>query len=75
MENGTEQSSGMPDLFESKTRHLSPSQIEYLKKWEALIELEKSDVHRFRTEMSTLSGPEREKLGRFAQQHNPLFFF
>lgn len=63
-ENGTAETSGMPKLFNERTAHLSKQHIRYFLHWDNLIELERDDVRHFRKEIWSLSGLEREKLGR-----------
>lgn len=64
LENGTKESSGIGELFSTRTEHLTPNQIGYFSTWNKLIDLEKSDAQHLRKEVWTMSGSEREKLGR-----------
>ena len=61
-------SSAIAPLYHKKMSHLTPSQCEFFKKWEALVTMEEQDVVRFRRELWTLTAKERERKGRcFAQ--------
>ncbi|GAM17628.1 hypothetical protein SAMD00019534_008030 [Acytostelium subglobosum LB1] len=48
VENGDRHTSGLGDLFDSKTSHLKPSHLEYLKKWNKLISLELESNNNYR---------------------------
>ena len=51
-------------IFEAKTGHLTPSQIQFFRDWEMLLSLEERDLVRFKRELWTLGAAEREKRGR-----------
>ena len=51
-------------LYEKKTGHLTESQCEFFRKWEALISLEEQDLTRFKKELWTMGAEEREAHGR-----------
>lgn len=52
------------DIFEAKTGHLTPSQVQFFRNWERLLALEERDLVRFKRELWTLGAAEREKRGR-----------
>jgi len=52
------------ELYERKTGHLTESQCEFFRKWEALISLEEHDLVRFKKELWTMGAEERESHGR-----------
>ena len=64
MENVTDQTSHIADIYAEKTGHLSQSQADFFKTWERLIALEEQDMMRFKKELWTLGADEREILGR-----------
>ncbi|KAL1751935.1 DNA replication factor Dna2-domain-containing protein [Schizophyllum commune] len=64
VENVTDTQSPIADPYELKTGHLTATQTEFFKKWEALIALEEQDLVRFRKELWTMGAAEREKAGR-----------
>lgn len=51
-------------LYEKKTAHLTDSQCEFFRKWEALISLEEQDLLRFKKELWTMGAEDRESHGR-----------
>ena len=51
-------------LYQKKTGHLTKSQCEFFRKWEALISLEEQDLTRFKKELWTMGAEEREAHGR-----------
>ena len=57
-------SSPIAPLYEKKVAHLTPTQCDFFKKWEALVSMEEQDVVRFRKELWTLTAEQREKKGR-----------
>ncbi|KAF9804281.1 hypothetical protein IEO21_09435 [Rhodonia placenta] len=64
VENVVDTVSPIADIYALKTSHLTPTQSEFFKKWEALIALEEQDLVRFKKELWTMGAPEREKRGR-----------
>ncbi|KZT21167.1 Dna2-domain-containing protein [Neolentinus lepideus HHB14362 ss-1] len=64
VENVEDHSSPIADVYALKTSHLTPSQLDFFKKWEGLISLEEEDLVRFRKELWTLTAKERETKGR-----------
>ena len=61
-------SSPIADLYDKKTSHLTSSQCDFFKKWEALVSMEEQDIVRFRKELWMFTAEERERKGRcFAQ--------
>ncbi|KAG6333843.1 hypothetical protein ID866_5248 [Astraeus odoratus] len=64
VENVEDDSSPIASLYELKTSHLTPSQTEFFKQWEALITLEEQDAIRFKKELWTMNAQEREEKGR-----------
>ncbi|KAF9644272.1 Dna2-domain-containing protein [Thelephora ganbajun] len=57
-------SSPIHKLYEKKTGHLTESQCEFFRKWEALISLEEQDLIRFKKELWTMGAEDRESHGR-----------
>lgn len=57
-------SSPIAGIYDAKTSHLTTVQAEFFKQWEALIALEEQDGIRFRKELWTMTGKEREEKGR-----------
>lgn len=57
-------SSPIAGIYDAKTSHLTPAQGDFFKQWEALIAFEEQDGIRFRKELWTMSGKEREEKGR-----------
>lgn len=64
MERVEDTSSNIHELYERKTGHLTESQCEFFRKWEALISLEEHDLVRFKKELWTMGAEERESHGR-----------
>lgn len=64
MERVGDTTSPLHELYRKKTGHLTESQCEFFRKWEALISLEEQDLHRFKKELWTMSAEEREAHGR-----------
>ncbi|KAI6043523.1 Dna2-domain-containing protein [Pisolithus marmoratus] len=64
VENVEDESSPIAGIYELKTSHLTPSQAEFFKQWEALITLEEQDAVRFKKELWTMNAQEREEKGR-----------
>lgn len=60
--------SPLHDTYLMKTGHLTDSQAEFFKKWEALLTLEERNLVRFRKELWTMGAEEREKRGRCFSQ-------
>lgn len=60
-ENGSAQTSGVPDLFQAVIGTLKPVHLAYFKHWDRLIDLESSIGSSSRFELWTLEGKEREK--------------
>jgi len=52
------------ELYEKKTGHLTDSQCDFFRKWEALISLEEQDLVRFKKELWTMGAEDRESHGR-----------
>lgn len=57
-------SSPIHEIYQRKTEHLTESQCEFFRKWEALISLEEQDILRFRKELWTMGAEDRESHGR-----------
>lgn len=64
MEGAEDTSSSIHELYEKKTGHLTKSQCEFFRKWEALISLEEQDLVRFKKELWTMGAEDRESHGR-----------
>ncbi|THG99127.1 hypothetical protein EW026_g3162 [Hermanssonia centrifuga] len=64
VENVVDDSSPISDIYDLKTSHLTSTQGEFFKKWEALISLEEQDLVRFKKELWTMGAAEREQKGR-----------
>ncbi|TCD66888.1 Tripartite DNA replication factor [Steccherinum ochraceum] len=64
VENVVDDTSEIADMYALKTSHLTPTQGNFFKKWEALISLEEQDLLRFRKELWTMTAVERENKGR-----------
>jgi DNA replication ATP-dependent helicase Dna2 len=60
LENGTADSSGIPDLWSSKLGHLTSTHLAYFKKWMRLVDIESADLLRFDKVAWAIPGPERE---------------
>lgn len=52
------------EMYERKTGHLTESQCEFFRKWEALISIEEQDLVRFKKELWTMGAEDRESHGR-----------
>jgi DNA replication ATP-dependent helicase Dna2 len=63
-ENGTAETSNLGEEFEVRTNHLTEDHLEYMKKWITCLDLESLEMNHFRKEMWSMTGPEREKVGR-----------
>lgn len=63
-EDGTSESSGMPPAFDEMTSHLEGSHRAFFKKWEHLIELERQVSLSRLSEVWSMDGLQRERLGR-----------
>ena len=63
-EQGTGDSFGVPALFNSKTSHLTQSQVDFFYKWESLLSVEEGDLNKFKKEIWTMKSTEREALGK-----------
>lgn len=64
MENVDDCSSPIAGIYDLKTSHLTSSQADFFKRWEALITLEEQDAMRFKKELWTLHAHQREERGR-----------
>ncbi|KAI6100620.1 Dna2-domain-containing protein [Pisolithus sp. B1] len=64
VENVEDVSSPIAGIYELRTSHLTSSQAEFFKQWEALITLEEQDAVRFKKELWTINAQEREEKGR-----------
>ncbi|KAF3939552.1 hypothetical protein ABW19_dt0210524 [Dactylella cylindrospora] len=64
MENGTDETSGVGDIFNKETAHITPVHSEFFNKWESLLSKEEKDMERFRKELWVMSSDEREAVGR-----------
>ncbi|KAI0317541.1 AAA domain-containing protein [Amylostereum chailletii] len=64
VEDVTDTTSPIAELYDAKTAHLTTSQSAFFKKWEALIAHEEVDMQRFRKELWTVGAKEREARGR-----------
>jgi DNA replication ATP-dependent helicase Dna2 len=67
-EEGTPESSGVGDKFNEVVSHLSPRHQAFFKKWDDLLTKEERDIMRFRRELWTMLGAERESVGRCFSQ-------
>ena len=63
-EDGDSKTSGMGPKFKELMGHLNPKHAEFFRKWADLLTKEERDVFKFRGELWSLLGFEREKLGR-----------
>ena len=59
-----DESSPIAAIYDAKTSHLTPTQADFFQQWEALIALEEQDGIRFKKELWTMTGREREEKGR-----------
>ncbi|KAF3079521.1 Tripartite DNA replication factor [Orbilia oligospora] len=64
MENGTEETSGVGDVFTKEASHLNQTHAEFFSKWETLLSKEEKDMERFRKELWVMTSEEREAAGR-----------
>ncbi|KAK6531374.1 Tripartite DNA replication factor [Arthrobotrys megalospora] len=64
MENGTEETSGVGDVFTKEAGHLNQTHSEFFSKWEVLLSKEEKDMEKFRKELWVMSSEEREAAGR-----------
>ncbi|RVD84299.1 uncharacterized protein DFL_006058 [Arthrobotrys flagrans] len=64
MENGTEETSGVGDVFTKEAGHLNETHSEFFSKWETLLSKEEKDMERFRKELWVMTSEEREAAGR-----------
>lgn len=64
VENVHDLNSPIAELYSKKTSHLTQTQCDFFKCWEALVSMEEQDVVRFRKELWTMTAEEREKRGR-----------
>lgn len=62
-EGGTAESSGLGELFNEKTEHLSGSHFGFLKQWDCLIDLEAQELQASQREIWRLPAQEREQVG------------
>ncbi|KAJ3294016.1 Tripartite DNA replication factor [Borealophlyctis nickersoniae] len=62
IENGTADTSGLGSLFDKKTGLMTQQHVAFFDKWERLITMEEGDTQRYKKEIWTLLGPDREKL-------------
>ena len=65
LESGTSHSSGLDSLFDEYTKHLDITDVQFLEKWNSLLNTEEAEVFRFRNELWTMLSHERESLGRY----------
>lgn len=63
-ENGDAETSGLGEKFNEVVDHLSPAHQVFFKKWDDLLTKEERDTMRFRQELWTMLGSEREAVGR-----------
>ncbi|KAI9738683.1 MAG: Tripartite DNA replication factor [Cirrosporium novae-zelandiae] len=64
VEDGNGETSGLKEKFEDEVKHLNSRDKEFFTKWDDLLTKEESAAFRFRRELWTMLGPEREQLGR-----------
>ncbi|KAK9472748.1 uncharacterized protein V1510DRAFT_126073 [Dipodascopsis tothii] len=64
LEGGDGVSSGLGDDFDRDTAHITAVHAAFLRHWEALVTLEEDTMNRFRKEIWTMTGLEREAHGR-----------
>ncbi|KAK6363654.1 Tripartite DNA replication factor [Orbilia blumenaviensis] len=64
MENGTEETSGVGEVFTKEASHLNKTHSEFFSKWETLLSKEEKDMERFRKELWVMTSEEREAAGR-----------
>jgi len=63
-EGGNAESSGMGDTFNELVGHLTAAHQDFFKKWDDLLTREERDSMKFRRELWTMLGSEREAVGR-----------
>jgi DNA replication ATP-dependent helicase Dna2 len=63
-EDGTAESSGVGDKFAEVVGHLTPTHQTFFRKWDDLLTKEERDTMKFRRELWTMLGSEREAVGR-----------
>ncbi|KAI8599104.1 DNA replication factor Dna2-domain-containing protein [Dissophora ornata] len=63
LENGTPESSGLGNLFEEATDHLTDTHAEFLRKWNRLLSLEQGDVAKFQSQIWSMLSMDRQKAG------------
>ena len=68
LENGTAITSGLGQLFESQTKHITERHSRFIKKWSTMIDLESDDLKKVGKEIWSMTGPQREKYGRCFSQ-------
>jgi DNA replication ATP-dependent helicase Dna2 len=64
VDDGDGDTSGMGNAFTDFVDHLTPSHQTFFRKWETLLTAEEKDMMRFRRELWTMIGSEREAVGR-----------
>jgi DNA replication ATP-dependent helicase Dna2 len=64
VDDGDGVTSGMGNAFTDLIDHLTPSHQTFFRKWETLLTAEEKDMMRFRRELWTMIGSEREAVGR-----------
>ncbi|CAG8593896.1 4276_t:CDS:10 [Paraglomus brasilianum] len=64
VENGNGETSGLGQLFDDATAHMTGNRSEFFVKWEKLISAEENDMIRFRKEIWSMLANEREFYGR-----------
>ncbi|KIW67414.1 hypothetical protein PV04_06673 [Phialophora macrospora] len=63
-EDGTAETSGVGDNFAEIVGHLTPTHQTFFRKWDDLLTKEERDTMKFRRELWTMLGSEREAVGR-----------
>ncbi|KAK4943855.1 DNA replication endonuclease-helicase Dna2 [Elasticomyces elasticus] len=63
-EDGDAETSGVGERFTEVVDHLSPAHQVFFKKWDELLTKEERDTMKFRRELWTMLGSERESVGR-----------
>ncbi|KAL9008172.1 MAG: hypothetical protein Q9173_006674 [Seirophora scorigena] len=64
IEDGDGETSGLKEKFDQVVRHLKPSHADFFRKWDDLLTKEEKDIVKFRRELWTMQGVDREKIGR-----------
>ncbi|KAI9596628.1 DNA replication factor Dna2-domain-containing protein [Syncephalis fuscata] len=64
LEKGTQESFGVEELFDERTRHLTEEQTEFLRHWDRLVTMEEQEMNKFKGEIWSMSSRERESVGR-----------